>query len=237
MGPGKRYDPRTLFALSRRLLCLLLLTAAGGAACVGLRMDPSRPLAEPFRVLLLGDSISIGYTQPVRELLAGRATVIRPTLADGRPENCQGTTKGVAQLERWLELDGGGFGVIHVNFGLHDLKRVNNSTPNDPPQASPEVYGAQLRTILSRLCATGARVVFATTTPIPGGELRPYRAPGDSRIYNQVALEVAAELDVAVNDLYGFAIAQHPSLLQPGNVHFDQQGSRLLAERVVASIL
>jgi hypothetical protein len=46
-------------------------------------------------VLILGDSISIGYTPFVQEYLKGRANVFRPMLENGKPENCAGTTKGV----------------------------------------------------------------------------------------------------------------------------------------------
>jgi arylsulfatase A len=48
--------------------------------------DPKLP-----NVLLLGDSISIGYTLPARDHLRGVANVYRPMRADGRPENCSGS--------------------------------------------------------------------------------------------------------------------------------------------------
>ena len=60
--------------------------------------DPFEPIQDnPAlpRVLLIGDSISIGYTLPVRELLDGRANLHRPGLAKrfrtfltGRPITC-----------------------------------------------------------------------------------------------------------------------------------------------------
>ncbi|MCA1759186.1 MAG: hypothetical protein LC658_05405, partial [Bacteroidales bacterium] len=53
-------------------------------------------------VLILGDSISIGYTPFVQEYLKGRANVFRPMLENGKPENCAGTTKGVENIDRWL---------------------------------------------------------------------------------------------------------------------------------------
>src|SRR5262245_2767243 len=71
--------------------------------------DPKLP-----RVLLVGDSISIGYTLPVRTLLKGKANVHRV------PENGGPTTNGLAKLSAWL--GNGKWDVIHFNFGLHDLK-------------------------------------------------------------------------------------------------------------------
>src|SRR5688572_1778820 len=74
--------------------------------------DPALP-----RVLLLGDSISMGYTVPVRERLKGVANVHRPAA------NCGPTERGVANLDKWL--GDGKWDVIHFNFGLHDLKYVD----------------------------------------------------------------------------------------------------------------
>ena len=47
------------------------------------------------RVLLIGDSISIGFTQPVRELLKGEADVHRI------PTNVGPTMSGTTLIEKW----------------------------------------------------------------------------------------------------------------------------------------
>ena len=49
-------------------------------------MAPVEDIAGLPRVLLIGDSISIGYTVPVREILKGKANVHRPLT------NCGPTT-------------------------------------------------------------------------------------------------------------------------------------------------
>ena len=106
------------------------------------------------RVLILGDSISIGYMPTVKELLKDEAVVMRPMKNEENPENCQGTNNGVKHIDRWLKIDGGNWDVIHFNFGLHDLKRVdfqtgkNSNDSDDPHQASPEEYEKQLREIV-----------------------------------------------------------------------------------------
>jgi hypothetical protein len=66
------------------------------------------------RVLLTGDSISIGYTEPVRAELANKANVHRI------PENGASTLTGVKNLDQWLGTSK--WDVIHFNFGLHDLR-------------------------------------------------------------------------------------------------------------------
>lgn len=66
------------------------------------------------RVLLIGDSISIGYTLRVRELLNGKANVHRV------PANAAATAYGLEKLDAWPGT--GKWDVIHFNFGLHDAK-------------------------------------------------------------------------------------------------------------------
>src|SRR3954470_7031794 len=53
--------------------------------------DPKLP-----RVLLIGDSVSRGYTQAVRKALAGQANVHRA------PANCGPTASGLKNLDVWL---------------------------------------------------------------------------------------------------------------------------------------
>ena len=69
--------------------------------------DPALP-----RVLLIGDSISIGYTVEVRRILAGRANVHR-IAANGGP-----TQQGLKDIQAWL--GAGRWDVIHFNWGIWD---------------------------------------------------------------------------------------------------------------------
>ena len=59
-------------------------------------------------MLLIGDSISIGYTLPVRKLMQGKANIHRPLT------NCGPTTKGIAEIDKWLGKDK--WDVIHFNW-------------------------------------------------------------------------------------------------------------------------
>ena len=93
--------------------------------------DPDLP-----NVLILGDSISIGYTLEVRELLKGVANVYRPASADGRkPINCSDTITGLKRLDGQLE--GHDWSVIHFNWGLHDLKYMGPNGKNLADPTSP----------------------------------------------------------------------------------------------------
>jgi acyl-CoA thioesterase-1 len=191
-------------------------------------VDPKLPNA-----LIIGDSISMGYTHPVRELLKGKANVIRPN------ENCSGTTKGVQAIDRWL--GDTKWAVIHFNFGLHDLKHVAKpgddkatSNPQDPPQATVEKYTENLEIIVKKLKATGARLIFATTTPVPAGTK--IREQGGEARYNETALKIMKANGIAVDDLHAFCAPQLDKLQKPHDVHFTDTGSRSLAEQVAKSI-
>ena len=139
--------------------------------------DPKLP-----RVLLIGDSISVGYTLPVRALLQGKANVHRIL------ENGGSTSRGLEKLQSWL--GDGKWDVIHFNWGLHDLKYMDDKgkyvTPDQGKQVAPlPEYESNLRKLVARMKATGAKLIWATITPIPDGELQPGRKFGDEAEYKK----------------------------------------------------
>jgi len=184
------------------------------------------------RVLLIGDSISIGYTLAVRAQLAGRANVHRPS------ENCGSTGYGLERLEAWL--GAGPWAVIHFNFGLHDLKYLdaqgNYVAPEQGQQLVPVAeYELNLRKLVQRMQQTGAKIIFATTTPIPAGSAG--RVEGSELLYNAAAGRVMRSMKVAVDDLHAHALARQGTIQLPKNVHFTPAGSEELAGLVTQSIL
>ena len=109
--------------------------------------DPSLP-----RVLIIGDSISIGYTPRVRKLLEGKVNVHRPKT------NCRWSAFGDENVLQWV--GDGKWDLIHFNFGLWDWygwKQENKSTP--------ESYEKSLEGIVNKLKSSGAKLVFAVTKP------------------------------------------------------------------------
>lgn len=186
------------------------------------------------RVLLIGDSISIGYTVPVRKLLAGKANVHRPLT------NCGPTSRGVAQIEKWL--GDGKWDVIHFNWGLHDLKYLGPQGQNlaDPKadasrqQVPIDEYQVNLRKLVTRLQKTKATLIWRTTTPVPAGCKG--RVVGDSVKYNAIAKTIMDERKIAIDDQYSFSM-KHPKLQLPANVHYSKSGSEQLAKQAVSAIL
>lgn len=188
--------------------------------------DPKLP-----RVLLIGDSISIGYTLPVRELLAGKANVHRP------PVNCGPSSRGVESIDQWL--GNGRWDVIHFNFGIHDTVYYGDDGQRSKPgvghhQVPIADYEKNLRAMVAKMKATGAKVIFATTTPIPEGTAT--SISGDEVEYNRVAGAIMQEQGGTVDDLYAFAKPRLSELQLPMNVHFTPEGSKALAGQVAAAI-
>ena len=186
------------------------------------------------RVLLIGDSISIGYTVPVRELLKGKANVHRPLT------NCGPTTNGLKGINEWL--GDGKWDVIHFNWGLHDLKYLGPQGQNlaDPKAADShqqvpiDEYEANLRKLVARLKKTCAKLIWRSTTPVPVGAKG--RIVGDSANYNAVAQKIMAENEIAIDDQYAFALPRLEKIQRKADVHFTPEGSQELAKQAVMAI-
>lgn len=187
-------------------------------------VDPQLP-----NVLLLGDSISMGYVLNVREQLDGKANVWRPAT------NCGPTIRGLESLDKWIGPTK--WDVIHFNFGLHDLKFIGPDGQNLADPFSPgshyqvpiEQYQANLTVIAKRLKATGAKVIWCETTPVPEGSEG--RISGDAKRYNEVATQVMQAIGgIEINQLYDFALDQAEQ--RKANVHYTPEGSAKLAKQV-----
>ena len=137
--------------------------------------------------------------------------------------------EGLERIEAWL--GDGRWDVIHINFGLHDMSMDEEGVRRVPI----EQYEQNLRELVRRLKFTGARLVWASTTPVPEGAAG--RRPGDAAKYNAVAKKIVEENGIPINDLHAFTLPRLKELQQPKNVHFRNEGSRALAEQVAARIL
>ncbi len=180
--------------------------------------DPKLP-----RVLIIGDSISIGYTPATRKLLANKANVHRIAENGGPSDN------GVKKIAKWL--GEGKWDVIHFNWGLHDLKLGSGKH-----QVPIDEYEKNLRQLVKTMKATGAKLIWCSTTPVPEGKLNPPRKNADVIAYNVVSKKVMDENGIAINDLYAFALSHLDKIQQPVNVHFSAKGSEVLAGRVASAI-
>src|SRR4029434_1748195 len=106
------------------------------------------------KVVLLGDSIRLGYTPYVEKQLAGQAVIVSPKANGGD------SARVLKNLEEWAIREQPT--VVHFNCGIHDTKK---SKTTGKFQVPPEEYAANLRNIVNRLRReTKAVVIFALTT-------------------------------------------------------------------------
>jgi acyl-CoA thioesterase-1 len=236
--------------LRRGFLALLLLAAVSSPGFS--QNQPARPQAardpnpayaqitdDPAlpRVLLIGDSISIGYTLPLREALKGKANLHRPA------DNCGPSNRGVAKLEEWLQIGGSDkWDVIQFNHGLHDIRHFSDpenkkaaSATEGHRQVLEEEYEKNLRTIVARLKKTGAKLIWRNTTPVPEGS--DGRVPGDEVRYNAIAKKIMDENQIPIDDMYSFCLPRLKEIQRPANVHFTDEGSKILADHTVKMIV
>ena len=173
--------------------------------------DPKLP-----RVLLIGDSVSRGYTQPTRKVLEGKANVHRA------PANCGPTASGLKNLEVWL--GEGKWDVIHFNFGIHD---------RGTPAAD---YVKRLEAIVVRLERTGAKLIWASTTPIPDNPAQKQTAQSIVE-KNALAAEVMKKHGIPTDDLFAAMTPRLKEFQPPLDVHFTGAGYDFLGAKVGESIL
>lgn len=190
-------------------------------------------------VLIYGDSISISYTPVVRKELEGKANVYRIHRNGGDTARVfDAMPLMLDTMKPHWDFD---WDVIHFNCGLHDLKYLNGDkldTVNGTQVRSVEEYGKKLEEVILYFkgIAPGARLVFATTTPVP--ENSRGRKAGDAARYNQAALKVLEKFpEIEVNDLYALTKPhQEEWWVRPGNVHFNQAGYTAQGKQVACMV-
>jgi lysophospholipase L1-like esterase len=241
----------------KRYFLFLTFLATGAIGLQAQRATVPRPLPpDPFapvedvaglpRVLLIGDSISQGYTVPVQKLLQGKANVHRI------PQNGGSTKVGLGKIEEWLRERSpigqaspsqppAQWDVIHFNWGLHDLM-FNPDSQRDPAQYEKDqlaLYEKNLRALVATLKQTGAKLIWASSTPVPE-EMNSPRSPSHRsamvKAYNDVAAKVMAENGVQTDDLNAYVTPVIARMQKPHDVHFGTEGSDLLAKKVAEVI-
>lgn len=161
-------------------------------------------------LLLIGDSIRMGYDKSVKKTLEGKANVIFPQ------ENCRFAAYVLRYFHEYLgEYKGEDIDVIHWNAGLWDCLRIFEEDPQTPV----EVYAYYIERIcvrIKKLCPN-ARVIFATSTKVLSEKMKVNFKRYNEEIekYNEVAVNVVKKYGFEVNDLYAL------SLTLPEDVHSD----------------
>ena len=203
-------------------------------------------------LLLLGDSIRMGYDSFVQEKLTGRMNVYFP---EDNGRFAQYTLRALSDWKGQLSLPE--IHVVHWNNGLWDVLHMNaNSAGCDgeaegetispsnvsqeyrfdkDPLTPPDMYRYMIARVLTRIrqLFPKAEVVFATTTPVIEEQANwAYRSNAEIDAYNQIAREVLAPHGVRINELGDFAVRKCSSLHRDW-VHYNDEGSSLIADEII----
>ena len=182
-------------------------------------------------VVLIGDSIRMGYQRFVQEELA-------PSMKICELEGNGGTSTNVlAHLDAWVLSRTPH--IVHLNCGLHDIRRAFDTGEIAVPIS---LYQANVKEILRKILDhTDAKVIWATTTPVNEAWHHKNKSfdrfEADVLAYNRASVEIAQRLDVRINNLFDVITrAGRDRYLKGDGVHFNEAGCILLGKAVAEAI-
>lgn len=187
------------------------------------------------KILIIGDSISIGYTPFVKENLKDRALVVH------NKGNAEHSGTGLLKLKDWLGNED--WDIIQFNWGLWDLcyrhpdSKVQGTRDkiNGKITYSLTEYEKNLREIIKILKPTNAKLIFVTTSYVPEKEAGRFK--GDEIKYNEIAKKVMMENDILINDIHPASEKIHSKHKKAeGDVHYTPEGYKLLADEIISYI-
>ncbi len=189
-----------------------------------------------MKILLLGDSITLGYQKYVKELLEGKCEVVYSD-DNGR----------FVQYSYWLlnqfYKNEGHFDIVHFNNGYWDM---NIESPMTTPLNSIEEYCFGLEKIVNFIKSQGSTPIFATTVPIneKGNSLDNTGVNGTINYdnswvkeYNLAAKNLMKKLNVEVNDLYEDMLKGPLFYKCEDMLHLSEEGSKVCANKIKDIVL
>ena len=184
------------------------------------------------KVVLIGDSIRMGYDKYVKDALNGVAETYYPA------ENCRFSTYVLRCAHNWKDefkcdddVD-----LVHWNAGLWDVLELFG----DKPLINLDTYADNVARIDKRLrfLYPKAKIVFATSTSVNEEIANPnfMRHNEIIKLYNKKAIEVLFSTDTVINDLYSLT-EKFPMDYRSDWVHFyTSQGTEKIGGRVLSII-
>ena len=185
-----------------------------------------------MKVLLIGDSIRMFYANEVKEQLGEDYEIYAPK------ENCRFSSFVLNSLRFWLE-DFPIPDVIHFNVGLWDTAILYHE---DGCFTGLDEYVATMKKILRVLKSTGAKVIFATTTPVSDekykleGPMPPAHRNEDICRYDEAVCKAFEDEEIIINDLHALMYENRESLLKEDMIHPNEDGVKLLGTAVANAI-
>jgi acyl-CoA thioesterase-1 len=169
----------------------------------------------------------------VKDILKGKANIIYPANVQASvtvPIWCQWVIQHPPP-------NGGKWDVIHFNWGLwdvsHDWRLDDHNQLSGKAGTTPAEYEKNLRTAVQILKTTGAKLIFATTTPLGPAKVNKYDSVPER---NDIAKRIMRENGIPIDDLYSKLSPDEADLLLPDGIHQNQKGNEILAKSVAESI-
>jgi len=179
-----------------------------GFLLVILAMDLTADNLKIPKILIIGDSISLGYTPMIKEYFGDKARISH------NPGNAGDTSRGLENIKEWVGDED--WDIIQFNWGLWDLcyrspeskLYGNRDKVNGEITFSIDEYKANLDSIVTILKKiSDAKLIFVTTTYVPENEAGRYTK--DVEKYNAAGKDIMKKHSVLINDIYETSIAIH----------------------------
>ena len=184
------------------------------------------------KILLLGDSIRIGYDKYVRMAFEGQAQVYFPK------DNCRFTQYFLRYLLEWQEETGCGsdVDVVHWNAGAWDVLRLADNEFQTPLEHYT-YYLERIQRYLAKLYPNAQQIFANITKLIEPRFIGTYkRFNKDVLVYNAAAAETLSPLGVQINDLYALTDT-FPESYWSDMTHFNtKEGAQALTAQVCRHI-
>ncbi len=189
------------------------------------------PFSEKIpKILIIGDSISIGYTPFVKQCLVEKAIV------EHNPGNAQHTGTGLKNIEEWIGDED--WDIIQFNWGLWDLcyrdqdskVQGNRDKITGKITHSLETYRSNLDSLVKTIKQlSDAKLIFVTTSYVPEEEAGRFKE--DALKYNEVAIEIMNKHNVLVNDIFKKSVGIHKRFGKGSDdVHYIRRGYEKLGK-------
>ncbi len=195
-----------------RTILIVMLAMSCGSAHAQKQALPS--------VLIIGDSIYSQNARSVASELKDKASVVIAAMPQDTVLNSATVIEHLDVLLGRADRNGKPlpedqcptWDLIHINVGLGDLIyrvpdiesfRILPIHAGGVVTTEPKQYEKNLDVLMGKLKATGAKIVWANTTPIRDSRSNVFKL-GSEIEYNNIASKVVARHGVATNDMYTY---------------------------------
>ena len=184
------------------------------------------------KIILIGDSIRMGYAKYVKEALEGSAQLYHSQ------DSARFSTYLFRFLPDWKRDEGWGddIDLVHWNVGLWDVLEIDGEGVLNDPETYEKNIGRIYRKI--KLLFPNAKQVFATSTSVVDEDYKGSYKRHNFFIeqYNEIAKRVLSDYDIKIHDLYELT-KNMPKEYRSDMTHFDTpEATKIIGDRIVSVI-